>query len=130
LVTVKPAFKIWLETDRGYVFGEGPFNLLTGIRETGTLSGAAKALGMSYRHAWGLVKEVEQNIGKAMLITHKGGKAGGGGAELTKEALNLLTKYERAKTAFTDVHTQLHTEFFNLGSGSRRQRAKLRSTSS
>lgn len=128
MVAVKPAFKMWLETDRGYVFGEGPFDLLKGIQEIGTLSGAAKALGMSYRHAWGLVKEVEQNLGKAMLITHKGGKAGGGGAELTKEALGLLTMYERAKTAFSNVHTQLHSEFPNLSRASRRQGAKHRST--
>jgi len=111
LVTVKPAFKMWLETDRGYVFGEGPFDLLQGIQVTGTLSGAARTLGMSYRHAWGLVKDVEQNLGKAMLRTYKGGRTGGGGAELTKEALDLLTMYERAKTAFTNVHTQLQSEF-------------------
>ena len=111
MVTVKPAFKMWLETDRGYVFGEGPFDLLQGIQVTGTLSGAARTLGMSYRHAWGLVKDVEQNLGKAMLRTYKGGRAGGGGAELTKEALDLLTMYERAKTAFTNVHTQLQSEF-------------------
>ena len=129
MVIVKPAFKIWLETDKGYVFGKGPFNLLKCIRETGTLSGAAKALGMSYRHAWGLVKEVEHNVGKDILITHKGGKAGGGGAELTKEALDLLAKYERAKTAFTAVHIQLRSEFFNLGRGSR-QDAKPKSTQS
>lgn len=119
---------MWLETDRGYVFGEGPFNLLKRIQETGTLSGAAKALGMSYRHAWGLLKEVEQNVGKTMLITHKGGKAGGGGAELTKEALDLLTMYERAKTAFSNVHTQLHSEFSDPVRGSRRRGTQLQST--
>jgi len=49
----KPVVKVWLETKEGYIFGEGPFELLSKIEECGTLSGAAQELGMSYRHAWG-----------------------------------------------------------------------------
>lgn len=71
---LKLVVKFWLETENGYVFGEGAFKLLKEIRELGTLSGAAEALKMSYRHAWGTLKKIEERIGKPILKTHKGGK--------------------------------------------------------
>jgi molybdenum-dependent DNA-binding transcriptional regulator ModE len=39
-VKVKPCFKLWLETEDGYVFGQGSFELLHGIQEKGTLKRA------------------------------------------------------------------------------------------
>ena len=42
----KPAFKLWLETEDGYVFGPGVYNLLVAIERTGTLKEASQQLGM------------------------------------------------------------------------------------
>jgi molybdate transport repressor ModE-like protein len=89
----KTKFKIWLETENGYVFGDGSFNLLTKIQKYGTLQGAAKELGMSYRHAWGIIKNIEHEIGKPLVKTQKGGSHGGGRSELTVEAKLLMKKY-------------------------------------
>jgi len=36
----KPQFKVWLETDEGYVFGPGVYSLLRQVEETGTLKKA------------------------------------------------------------------------------------------
>jgi len=95
---LKPAFKVWLENEGGsYVFGEGPFTLLQKVQEMGTLSDAAKALGMSYRHAWGLIKQVEALVGEPLLETRKGGKVGGGGARLTGAAKDFLEEFSRVK---------------------------------
>ena len=55
------AFKIWLETDDGYVFGPGVYALLLKVKEKGTLKEAASSLEMSYRYAWGLIKKAEKN---------------------------------------------------------------------
>ena len=104
---LRPVVKVWLETDNNYVFGEGAFRILSEVQERGTLSGAAKALGMSYRHAWGVVKTVERRVGKPVLKTYKGGKLGGGGAELTGEGLFLLRKYLEVKEALMNVCEKL-----------------------
>jgi len=101
---LKPAFKVWLENDEGsYVFGEGPYELLKKIHELGTLSEAAEALGMSYRHAWGLVKEVESLIGEPLLETRKGGKTGGGGAKLTEAGERFLKEFSRVKENISKI---------------------------
>lgn len=94
---LKAKIKLWLEMDNGYVFGEGAFKLLEKIQKYGTLRGAAEDLGMSYRHAWGMIKKIELRIGKPLLKTHKGGILGGGGAELTAEAKLLIEKYLEIK---------------------------------
>ena len=110
LVRVRLDFKFWLETDKGYVLGEGTFNLLVKINETGTLTDAAKELGMSYRYAWGLIKEAEKNLKTPLLETHKGGIHGGGGAILTVEAKELLRKYEIAEKTFLEVSHKLNAK--------------------
>ena len=97
---LKPAYKLWLETGEGYVFGSGPLRLLQKIEEVGTLSGAAEALGMSYRHAWGVIKKIEKRIGEPLLETHKGGKLGGGGAQLTETGRELIKEFLRLRTSF------------------------------
>lgn len=98
MVKLKPRFKLWLETEDGYVFGPGSFKLLQGIQEKGNLKTIAEELKMSYRHAWGIIKEIEETLGKSILVTHRGGKVGGGGAELTQKGEELLEAYLKIKS--------------------------------
>jgi molybdate transport repressor ModE-like protein len=102
LKKLKPMYKFWLESEDGYVFGQGSFELLKGIQEKGSLSGSAKARGMSYRYAWGIIKEIEKRIGKPILETHKGGKSGGG-AKLTLTGRELLEIYVKFTKAFDQI---------------------------
>jgi molybdate transport repressor ModE-like protein len=95
----KPALKIWLETEKGYVIGQGTYDLLSKIEALGSLSRAAGSLGMSYRHAWGLIRRMNTSIGGAVLKTHKGGKLGGGGSELTDLGKALLREFNESKDA-------------------------------
>ena len=97
---IKTNFKIWLETENGYVFGEGPFELLSKVRELGTLSAAAQSIGMSYRHAWGIVSNVEKRLGTRILSTRKGGIMGGGAA-LTENGTALLNDYDRLRKIYS-----------------------------
>ena len=92
-----PAFKVWLETDEGYVFGPGVYSLLKKVTETGTLKDAASDLGMSYRYAWGLVKKAEEKLGEPLLAAHKGGKSGGGGATLTERGEQFVVEFQRIR---------------------------------
>ena len=91
------AYKLWLEDDEGKAFGEGPRRLLMMVDETGSLSGAAAAIGMSYNKAWHLIRRLEQVLGFRLLVRRAGGIAGGG-SELTPQAHELLARY----AAFTD----------------------------
>jgi len=100
---IRPVFRLWFENEKGYVFGRGAYNLLAKIQEKGSLSEATKSLGMSYRYAWGIIKRVEKRIGKTILKTHRGGRSGGGGCELTDEGYDLMRKYERYRDAVSNT---------------------------
>jgi len=46
--------------------------LLIAVHETGSISGAARALGMSYRHVWGELKRWETELGQTLMVWLKG----------------------------------------------------------
>lgn len=100
---LRPAFKIWLETDEGHVFGPGVYSLLKKVSETGTLKEAAESLDMSYRFAWGLVRKAEEKVGQPLLHSHKGGRAGGGGAELTEVGLQFLEDFSKIRQVVNEL---------------------------
>jgi molybdate transport system regulatory protein len=91
------AFKVWMETEDGYVFGPGVYSLLKKVMEVGTLKEASNELGMSYRYAWGLIRKAEEKLGEPLLSAHKGGKSGGGGAELTERGKKFLLEFENLR---------------------------------
>jgi len=92
-----PAFKVWMETEDGYVFGPGVYSLLKKVMDVGTLKEASTELGMSYRYAWGLIRKAEEKLGEPLLSAHKGGKSGGGGAELTTRGKMFLKEFEKLR---------------------------------
>jgi putative molybdopterin biosynthesis protein len=47
-------------------------DLLNAVREQGSISGAAKALDLSYRHVWGELKRWEQELGHSLIVWDKG----------------------------------------------------------
>ena len=98
----KPAFKLWFEIGDDYVFGEGTFGLLEEIRKKKSISAAARATNMSYRHAWGLIREVEKHLEEPVIKARKGGKCGGG-SEVTSAGLSLLMSYRKLKKRMTNV---------------------------
>jgi molybdate transport system regulatory protein len=67
---------LWLETEDGIFFGLGRLKLLEHIQTGKSLSGAAKAMGMSYRAAWGKVRNTEQVLGVALIEKKAGNKTG------------------------------------------------------
>ncbi|MCE7912444.1 MAG: molybdenum-binding protein [Candidatus Brocadia sp.] len=93
--------KIWFEKDSSVAFAEGRRMLLEAVDRLGSLNAAAKELGMSYRAAWGKIKATEQVLGIKLLEVTTGGK-GGGGATLTAEAKELISKYRK----YTDKMTR------------------------
>ena len=99
----RPAYKLWLETDEGHVFGPGVYSLLRKIQEKGTLKEAAESLGMSYRYAWGLLKKAEENLGEPLISATKGGRRGGGSTEITELGSRYIWDFERFRTMLDKV---------------------------
>jgi molybdate transport system regulatory protein len=58
--------------------GPGKIRLLEAIRDSGSLSQAARDIGMSYRRAWLLVESLKQSFGEPVTAASTGGKDGGG----------------------------------------------------
>ena len=93
----RPAFKIWLETDKGYVFGPGVYRLLKSIDEKGTLKEASQTLEMSYRYAWGLIREAEERLGEPLIEASKGGRDGGGSTQITSLGREFIEDFENLR---------------------------------
>src|SRR5438045_4566121 len=66
-------------------FGPGKARLLELIRDTGSISAAARALGMSYRRAWLLADELNKLFGQRLVEPQHGGVKGGRSEEHTSE---------------------------------------------
>ncbi len=71
--------RIWIEGANGAFLGYGRVTLLERIAKFGSISKAAKSMGMSYRRAWELVDSINRQAGERPLVeTSTGGKKGGG----------------------------------------------------
>ena len=90
---IKPVYNVWLSKDDGKYFGPGVAMLIEGVKRTGSLSSAAKEIGMAYSKAWTVVRNAEDGLGFHLLTSTAGGKHGGG-AVLTDEARQMLTAYD------------------------------------
>ncbi|WP_158849361.1 winged helix-turn-helix domain-containing protein [Algibacter sp. L1A34] len=85
--------RIWIEAENHVLLGEGRVQLLKAIETEGSLSKAAKTLGLSYKKAWGLIDSVNKSAKKPVTINSTGGK-GGGGAELTDYGKKLISVFD------------------------------------
>lgn len=74
--------------------GPGKIALLKALQSHGSITAAAKALGMSYRRAWTLSEEINA-LGAVPLIAKGSGGASRGGAHLTEEGRQLLALCEK-----------------------------------
>ena len=71
---------IRIDLENGDRIGPGKIALLEAIRTTGSISAAARALGMSYRRAWLLVEEINHALREPAVAAETGGPRGGGAA--------------------------------------------------
>ncbi|MDO7136581.1 winged helix-turn-helix domain-containing protein [Algibacter lectus] len=85
--------RIWIESENHVLLGEGRVQLLKAIETKGSLSKAAKTLGLSYKKAWSLIDSVNKSAKKPVTINSTGGK-GGGGAELTDYGKQLIAVFD------------------------------------
>jgi molybdate transport system regulatory protein len=97
------AFKVngslWIEGDGQRFFGPGPVTLLEEIERTGSISKAAKAMGMSYKKAWDIVNRLNGMAAAPFVMTSIGGEDGGG-STISAEAKEIIAWYRALRERF------------------------------
>ncbi len=83
------------------ILGEGRAELLELIDETGSLSQAAKEMGMSYRYAWGMVRRISEAAGGPVVESIRGGSRGGR-TTLTALGRELVGTFRRVEDALQE----------------------------
>jgi molybdate transport system regulatory protein len=107
---MQPRAKLWVEKDGRIVLSDYRVRLLRLVDETGSLSDAAAQMHLSYRRAWGKLREIEQNLGVKLVDSAVGGP-GGGGSRLTDEGRRLIDLYDRFRT---NIEQDLTREFASV----------------
>ena len=80
-----------------FYIGPGRADLMELIAETGSISEAAKRMGMSYKRAWSLVQALNDGFGAPLVETARGGKEQG--ASLTAVGREVLERYRGMQEA-------------------------------
>ena len=90
----KPRPRVRILIGAATALGPGKMDLLEAIAETGSISAAARAMGMSYRRAWLLVDTMNRCF-HGNLVTTVTGTRGSGGAEVTDLGLEVIERYRK-----------------------------------
>ena len=83
---------LWLRKDHDRFLGGNRIALLEQIDGLGSITKAAKAIGVSYKTAWEMVNQIN-NLAAAPLVDRATGGKEGGGARLTSAGREVLQQY-------------------------------------
>lgn len=92
----------WVFIDNIKFFGPGRYELLGHIAQTGSISKAASAMGLSYKKAWAMVDAMNTFGNSPYVITQKGGSHGGG-AVLTEAGIRVMEAYKSFNERLLEV---------------------------
>ncbi|MGB9938486.1 TOBE domain-containing protein [Methanosarcina sp.] len=98
---MKAKTKLWFTEDGKTVMGAGRAELLKAIEEERSLRKACKKLGISYKHAWMMLKKMNEALGEPAIVTVRGGKDQG--TFLTDLGRKLLAEYETGKQLINET---------------------------
>ncbi|MBN2556064.1 MAG: LysR family transcriptional regulator [Anaerolineales bacterium] len=94
---MKPRWNLWIERKGDVVMSAWRIRLLEAIAASGSISSAALEMDIPYRLAWERIHEMEKRLKLTLVDTAIGG-VGGGGANLTDVAHDLIKRFH----AFAD----------------------------
>ena len=105
-------YKLWLCTkeEQGIV-GENIIDLLKNIKKTESLKSAAEELKISYRKAWGNIRDAETDLKFKLVDKQRGGKTGGYSI-LTEEAETLINALDELRADFDIAINKITKKFF------------------
>jgi molybdate transport system regulatory protein len=108
---VRVHYKIWICGNDGHkVIDDERMQILKLIKELGSLKDATKKLEISYRKAWGDLRDCELGLGFALVEKQRGGQAGGH-TNLTNEGNRLLEAYQHLHEKFSDEVNSVIIDF-------------------
>ena len=87
-----PGLLLRILSAKSPAMGPGKARLVGLIAESGSISAAARRMGMSYRRAWQLVEALNKSFSEPVVLTAVGGKRGGGAA-VTEFGKRLVAQY-------------------------------------
>jgi molybdate transport system regulatory protein len=104
--------KVQLVTsDEDTVINEEGFRLLLEIGKEQSIVAAAKNMKISYRKAWGLLRDIEYVLGFSLVGKKRGGKAGGR-TTFTTEGKILLDAFTNLKADLDLADKEIIRSFF------------------
>jgi len=90
-------------TKRGVsVIGDREARLLNAVDRVRSIKDAAAEAGISYRTAWSAIQQLEQALGRPMVVSRAGGP-GGGATTLTDECRQLLALYQDLRRQLEEI---------------------------
>ncbi|WP_338758812.1 TOBE domain-containing protein [Massilia sp. METH4] len=98
--------KLWLAAGGRHLGGANRIALLAAIAQCGSITRAARAVGMSYKGAWDAVDAMNNLAGTPLVERLAGGK-GGGGTRLTERGAQLVEQFRRLEEAHRRFVAQL-----------------------
>jgi molybdate transport repressor ModE-like protein len=107
-------FSIYLKhkEDDHPILTEEHFELMLLIGELSSIAASADKMGISYRKAWGLVRQSEKTLGFSLIEKHRGGKDGGNSV-LTDDGIKLVDGYKALRNEFDASVKKIVRDFFN-----------------
>ena len=93
------------------LISEEGFRLLLAIEKDLSIVGAARDLGISYRKAWGMIREIEYQLGFQLVGKRRGGKAGGR-TTFTDEGKALIEAYKNMTGELESSDKEIIRTFF------------------
>jgi len=102
---------VQLVTGEEVLISEEGFRLLLEIGKTQSIVAASKNLEISYRKAWGLLREIEYNLGFSLVGKRRGGKSGGR-TTFTPEGAELLDAYQKLVSDLESTDREAIRAFF------------------
>ena len=103
--------RVWIEQKNKTYIGIGSTLLLKYVEELGSLRKAAEALGMSYRRAWGKLKNAEERIGRPLVQKNKGQ---GQKFNLSPYGKEIMEKFLHFYLDVEDYATKRATELLDM----------------
>lgn len=100
-----PIIRFRIDFAKNSNVGPGKIDLLEAIRASGSLSQAARDIGMSYRRAWLLLESLNASFRDPPTIASRGGK-GGGGVQITPFGDNLIKSYRALEAQIASAATR------------------------
>jgi len=91
-MTARVQFRLRVLRGEDIAVGPGKVDLLEAIERTGSITAAAKSLGMSYRRAWLLIDTMNRCFKRPVVDAEAGGQRGGG-TRLTPLGAEVVRRY-------------------------------------